>query len=125
MGSETTGQRTRRVYHQYETCFIRSAGSAPDAPGELAQGASYAPVKGRGGGSGYHLRGRPRGGLTCFVNAADYVVSHDTESGGEQSDADELPKTQLSGDTEMNFAEHKNSYLEVVQAPGISTEKIT
>jgi hypothetical protein len=101
------------------------AGSVPDAPGELAQGASYAPVKGRGGRSRYHLRGGPRGGLMCFVNAAGYVVSHDTESGGEQSDADELPKTQLPGKTELNFVEHKNSYLEVVQAAGISTEKIT
>jgi|ERR1700722_11033768 hypothetical protein len=52
------------------------------------------------------------------------MVRHDTESGNEQSDADELPKSQLPGDMEINLTEHKNSCLEVVQARGISAEHI-
>jgi hypothetical protein len=51
------------------------------------------------------------------VNVADYVTSRDTESGNEQSDANDLPTAQLSGDMEINFTEHeKLRFLEVVRA---------
>jgi hypothetical protein len=34
----------------------------------------------------------PSGGFAYFVNAGDYVISHDIKSGTEQSDANELLK---------------------------------
>lgn len=51
------------------------------------------------------------------MNVADYMTRHDTESGNDQNDANQLPRPQLSGDTEINLTEHeKLRFLEVVRA---------
>jgi hypothetical protein len=81
-------------------------------------------MKGSGGRSRWHHRGGPRRGIAHFVNAAAYVISHDTESGNEQRDAYDLLKAQLPGDTEINLIEHESLGLKVVQTPGASTEQI-
>lgn len=49
------------------------------------------------------------------MNAVDYVMNHDTESGNEQNDANELLKSKLPGDAEINLIEHKK--LRLVSCP--------
>jgi hypothetical protein len=69
---------------------------------------------GRGGCRG---PGGPYRRFGHFVNVADYMTRHDTESRNDQNDANQLPRPQLSGDTEIDLTEHeKLRFLEVVRA---------